>query len=371
MRRRGWLAVVVLCGLALAVAACGSSGSSSTSAAGSGASSQSSASSQKPYKAYVSINFAGNPFRQQILKTMQLATQKGQIANKVTLTDSSAAQTVQAQSQDIDNITRRKPDILTILPASSSGLSAAVERACRAGLIVVAFDSVINTPCIYNVGVDFTANSERAGAWLGEQAKGKSGVILVDQGIPGIPAIDEIFKGYEAGIKQTNPNVKLVPFQGQLAPGPEKAAIANLLPAHRNDLLGVASISFGTSVTSAIKEAGLKPVPLATLTGTNGDLEACMAAGQKCLFGATPATEGAEALRLGVELKNGTADKSKHRVILPAYWIGNAGGVAAYPDVKPTPIKNGLTVFPNLPPSLSQPYKADWLPVTPQEVTGQ
>lgn len=349
-------------------AGCGSSDSSSDSGGSAAAGGEG-----ESYEVYVSLNFSGNSYRQQIVKTMELAQEKGELAGRVDVNISSAGQTVQAQAQDIDNITRRKPDILVILPSSSTGLSAAIERACAAGVTVVAFDSHVETPCVYNVGVDFFENAKRLGAWLGEQAGDKGGTMLVDQGIPGIPAVEEMFDGYSAGIEESNPAVTIKEFQSQLAPGPEKAALAALLPAYKDSLAGIASVSYGTSVMDAVREAGIPPTPLVTLTGNNGDLGACLEnkKEQRCFFGATPATQGADAMKLGVEVRDGDADSEEKEVLLPTAWYSNTGaGIEAYPEVKPEAMKVGVNTFPDLPPTFAQPYSTDWLPITPEELVG-
>jgi ribose transport system substrate-binding protein len=377
--------------VAAALAACGSSSSgssaspaSSSASGGSGGSSTAAPAADastagagsgpnactkaKPCTVYVSLNFAGNPIREQLLKTMQLTQSVGQMAGTVKVVVSQAGDTVQSQAQDIQNIASKKPAILAILPSSSTGLDAAIQTACAQGVTVVSFDSPVGAPCAYNTGVDFSLEGKVLGAWLGQQAGGKKGVFLVDQGIPGIPFEVPADAGFVKGIKMTDPNATIKTYQGGIAPGPEKAAVANALPAVRSNLLGVAAITAAGSVASAIKEGGLKPVPIVNMTGTNSDLQSCITPGQKCLIGATPATEGAYGMRIGWQVRGGA--KISHNTVVPTGWLTSGGDVKSFPSIKPAPLVVGKTVFPNEPPSFTIPYNTTWLPVTPAQVTG-
>jgi ribose transport system substrate-binding protein len=399
--RVGWtrvaLVLTVVAFAAVGLAACGSSSSSSsgsgsgsgsggssggTSTGSSGASSAPSAASYtmgagsgenacskaKPCTVYVSLNFAGNPIREQLLKTVQLAEHVGVMAGTIKVVVSQAGDTVQSQAQDIQNIASKKPAMLVILPSSTTGLDAAIQTACAQGVTVVSFDSPVNASCAYNTGVDFPLEGKVLGAWLGQEAHGKKGVFLVDQGIPGIPFEVPADAGFVQGIKMGDPNATIKYYQGGIAPGPEKSAVSNALPAVRSDLLGVAAITAAGSVASAIKEGGLKPVPIVNMTGTNSDLQACIAPGQKCFIGATPATEGAYGMRIGWQVRGGA--KIAHNTVVPTGWLSSGGNVAKFPDIHPEPLKVGTTVFPNEPPSFTIPYNTTWLPVTPAQVTG-
>lgn len=371
--KKGIILVLVASLAALVLVACGDSDSSTdgdsgttdTTAAAGGDSTAVEASSD-PYEAVLSINFAGNPVRQEVIKIMELATEKGELAGRVKLDIAFAGESVQEQAQSIDNIARKGPDMILVLPSSGTGLSAAMTRACDAGVTVVAFDSVVTSPCVPSIAPEFGEYSVRLGAWLAEQAE--EGSVIVDEGLAGLPAAEEMYKGFVKGIEETNPDIEIVSYESKLTPGGIKAGIANLIPSHRDDLVGIGGISIATAAMAAIEEAGLDPVAQTTVTAVNEDLEGCLTEGQKCLYGAVPLTLGAEAMKLGTEILDGVADESVKRISPPPTWYGNAGAPAAYSDVEPEEIAIGENVFPDLPGSLSQPFSADWLPLTAEEV---
>lgn len=351
---------------ALVVAGCGGGGESTS---GGSDGSSTAATSQEPYDAVLSVNFIGDSPRQEYVRIMRLATQRGELAGKVDLDVVLSGQTVQAQAQSIDNIARKRPDLLIVLPSSGTGLTASIERACAAGITVVAFDSVVTAPCAPSVAPRFNDYTVRLGSWLAEQAD--EGVIFLDEGTPGIPAVEEVVDGYRKGIEETNPNITIVPFEGRLSVAGIKAAVANLIPAYRDELVGIAGISMATSAMAAVREAGLDPVAQTTVTGSNQDLAGCLTKGQDCLFGAVTMAQGAEAMKLGVEMLEGKADESVQRVTPTPTWYGNAGGPTKYPDVEPEEIAIGRNVFPDLPGTLLLPFSAPWLPLTAEEAAGK
>lgn len=356
--------VAALCALAVGAAACGSDDEGNATAGGGGEASE----------VYFSINFTGNAQRQQIMRTMELATEQGPLKGKADLTISTSNNTIQAQAQDINNIVRRKPDAIVILPSSETGLNTAIERACDAGITVVAFDSPVSAECAYNVGVDFVEASKPVGAWLAEQAGGKQGAIFVDQGIAGLPVADQIHEGLVAGIESVGGDIDIAKFQGEFAPGPVKAAVSNLIPAHRDDLIGVATASNTDAVQAALKEGGIDPVPIGAMTALNADTLACLDPKQPCFLGATPMTQGAEALKLAVDLLEGTADEGQRKIVLPLQYLGNDPDRATppgFPEAKPELIEEGTYAFPDLPPDLSLPYRTDWLDITAAQAAGE
>ena len=353
---------------ALVVAGCGGDDSESSSG-GSGRGSSTAPKSNEPYEAVLSANFLANAPRQEYVRIMRLATERGELAGKVNLKVVLSGATVQAQAQSIDNIARKRPDLLIVLPSSGTGLTAAIERACAAGVTVVAFDSVVTAPCAPSVAPRFSDYSERLGSWMAEQAD--EGVIFLDEGTPGVPAVEEVVNGYRKGIEETNPSIKIVPFESRVSAAGIKAAVANLIPAYRDELVGIAGIAMAKSAMAAVREAGLDPVAQSTVTGSNEDLAECLNRGQDCLFGAVTMAQGAEAMKLGVELLEGTADKSVRRVEPTPTWYGNAGAPTRYPDVEPEEIAIGRNVFPDLPGSLLQPFSTPWLPLTAEEAAGR
>src|SRR4051812_39356353 len=101
----------------------------------------------KPYVIYLSNNFVGNDWRQQMQRVAQVSVDKGPLKGKVDLHIEVAEGTVQAQINSLNNIIRQKPDAILVDAASDSALNPTLKRACDAGIVVISFDQVLPDPC--------------------------------------------------------------------------------------------------------------------------------------------------------------------------------------------------------------------------------
>lgn len=321
-----------------------------------------------PCNAYFSINFTGNAFRSQVLKETGLATSVGVAAGKVNLKLASAGTTVEAQAQSIQNIVAGgNAQIIVILSSSPTGLNTAIKSACNAGITVVVVETPVTEPCAYDASVDYRYLALVAGAWLGQTVNGKPGVILEDAGLPGVPFEVAAGRGFTTGIKMTDPKAKIVLFNGMLAAGPEKAALASVAGKYKNNLLGIAGITAGLAMIQGLHQAGFKsPVPITNMTGVNSDMAPCLNKAQKCFYGVVPAYEGAFSLQEAVAIRGG---KSYPRIsTIPGGWFSNTGAVKAFPSVKPLPFAKGTSVFPKYSPDFAVPFAFKPLPVTATQV---
>jgi len=350
--------------LVVFAAGCGSSSNGS----GSG----SSGSTKKDqYSIYMTTNFAGNAFREQIIRTMEFAAKSPPLASRIENFKVVASEaSIQAQSQAIDNIIREKPDAIILQAASTTGVNAAIERACNAGITVVSFDSTATAPCNYQLTSNWVEETENTGSMLVASLKGEKGSFLVDRAIPGQSVADLSKKGYLNAVGK-DPNLKSVEFQGNLDPGQTKSAVANILPANR-DVKGIGLVVFSTQVEEAVADAGLPPVAVASLGAFNEDAIACAREEFPCFYAATPPAQGAEAMKLAIELMDGTADKEKKLRYVPVqYYSNTATSIPGAPGVKVNKFEIGVNAFPELPPTVSIPYGPPWLHITPQEAAGQ
>src|SRR4051812_3084712 len=104
-----------------------------------------------------SNNYAGNSWRQAMLKSYAAATEKA-VADKVVGAADifpTADKEVPTQAAQIQNLILQGYDAIVINAASPDALNGAVKQACDAGIVVVSFDGVVTEPCAYRVVVDF------------------------------------------------------------------------------------------------------------------------------------------------------------------------------------------------------------------------
>ena len=322
----------------------------------------------KVYKIYLSNNYVGNDWRQQMLRSAQVAASKPPLASRVQLTINNAEGKVEAQINALNNIIREKPDAILIDAASGDALNPTIEKACAAGIVVVSFDQVVTAPCAYKLQSNFDTMGVNQAAWIVGALNGK-GNVVIDRGLAGAPVAERFVKMFEDGVK-TAPDMKVVGYYtGEYALGPEQAGVANLLAANPQ-IDGVLTQAYGTGAMKAIENAGRKQVPIVA-AAFNGTAVACLkTAGVTCVLGANPPYLSAEAMRTAVDVLDGKAPASKD-ILLDNPLLTNAPNAGKYlPGTKFQTLELGKNAFPDLAPGLSLPITPDWVEITAAEAAG-
>ena len=215
----------------------------------------------KAKKIALSNNFAGNSWRQAMLKSWDKVTKdavaKGIVAEAPSFTTSENQATEQAAQ--IQNMILQGYDAIVINAASPTALNGAVKQACDAGIVVVSFDGVVNEPCAYRIAVDFKQLGAMQIDYFAK--RGIKGNLLEVRGIAGVFVDDEIHQGITTAVAQ-RPEYKIVgSVHGnwtQTVAQKEVSAILSTLP----PVTAVATQGGdGYGVAQAFKAAG-RPTPV-------------------------------------------------------------------------------------------------------------
>jgi ribose transport system substrate-binding protein len=212
-------------------------------------------------KIALSNNFAGNSWRQAMLKSWDKVT-KDAVAKKVvaaapsfTTSENQATE----QAAQIQNMILQGFDAIVVNAASPTALNGAVKQACDAGIVVVSFDGIVTEPCAYRIAVDF----KQLGAMQIDYFKkrGLKGNLLEIRGLAGVFVDDEIHAGIVGGVAK-NPEYKIVgSVHGnwtQTVAQKEVSAILSTLP----PVVAVATQGGdGYGAAQAFKAAG-RPTPI-------------------------------------------------------------------------------------------------------------
>ena len=322
----------------------------------------------EPYVIYLSNNFVGNDWRQQMERVAKVAVTKDPLKGKVDLHIENAEGTVQAQINSLNNIIRAKPAAILIDASSADGLNPTIQKACDAGIVVVSFDQTVTAPCAYKMHSDFDVMANNQAEWVATMLGGK-GKILKADGLAGAPISEQFAKNF-ATIFSKYPDIQIVGhFNSNYAPGPEQQGVAALLAAHP-EVDAILSQAYGTGAMKALQNADRPMVPIVG-AAFNGTGVACVqTAGAKCWLGANPPSLSAEAIKLAVDVLGGAkpADKT---VLFNSPGLTTDMVAAKYaPGSSAVKLELGKTVFPDLPPGLSLPISPDWVTITPQEASG-
>lgn len=208
-----------------------------------------------------SNNYAGNSWRQAMLKSYDAVTKKAVADGVVAAADvfTTADQEVPTQAAQIQNLILQGYDAIVINASSPDALNGAVKQACDAGIVVVSFDGIVTEPCAYRVVVDF----EDMGRQEIEQLKAlhpDGGNLLEIRGLAGTSIDEAIHKGILAGV-EANPQFKIVnSVTGNWDQTTAQKAVATVLPSLPDIVAVVTQGGDGYGTAQAFAAAG-KPRP--------------------------------------------------------------------------------------------------------------
>jgi ribose transport system substrate-binding protein len=209
----------------------------------------------------LSNSYAGNSWRQLMLRTWDQAS-KGAIdggiikATKVVNANNSAPE----QATQIENLILEGWDAIVINAASPTALNGTIDEACKANIVVVVFDGIATAPCAYKVSFDFVSMGTQMTEFLGKLLGGKGNVINV-RGIAGVSVDEEIEKGVQQTLKQF-PDIKVVStVNGNFTPTVAQKEVSAVLPSLPK-IDGVLSQGGGFGAYQAFKAAGREIPPI-------------------------------------------------------------------------------------------------------------
>jgi ribose transport system substrate-binding protein len=325
-------------------------------------------SQKKAYTIYLSNNFVGNDWRQQMLHTAEIVAKKAPLAGRIDLKIENVETTTQAQINSLNNIIRTKPDAIVIDAASATALNPTIEKACSSGILVIAFDQITSAKCAYGIETDWTEVSAVQAQWIAKKIGGK-GKVLVDRGLAGAPVSDTLTNGYEKVIRQF-PGIEIVGyFNGDYSLGPEQAGVANLLAA-RPEVDAILVQGYGAGAIKALQDAGRKIVPVSGSAFNLSALTCAQTPGAACILASNPPYLSAEALKLAVTILDGHPPESKHIFVHAPLLTTDPTASELFPDLKMEKIEPGKNAFPDLAPGLCLPFSPDWVDINAHEAAG-
>lgn len=322
----------------------------------------------QPYVVYLSNNFVGNDWRQQMERVAKVAVGKPPLMGKVDLHIENAEGTVEAQINSLNNIIRAKPNAILIDASSADGLNPTIQKACDAGIVVVSFDQTVTADCAYKMHSDFDVMANNQAEWVAAMLKG-NGKILMDDGLAGTPISQQFVTNF-TNIFKKYPGIEIVGhFNSNYAPGPEQQGVAALLAAHPQ-VDAILSQGYGTGAMKALQTADRPLVPIVA-AAFNGTGVACVQTpGAKCWLGSNPPSLSAEAIKLAVDVLDGNKPADKTVLFNSPGLTTDLIPVNYAPNSSAVKLELGKTVFPDLAPGLSLPISPSWVDISAKEASG-
>jgi ribose transport system substrate-binding protein len=224
-------------------------------------------------KIALSNNYAGNSWRQAMLKSWDKVTKPAVEQGVVAAADAFTTAENQAteQAAQIQNLILQGYDAIVINAASPTALNGAVKEACDAGITVVSFDGVVTEPCAWRIAVDFKKMGADQLDYLATRLP-DGGNLLEIRGLAGVFVDDEIHAGIEAGVAK-HPQFKIVgSVHGDWTQEVAQKNVAGILPSLPDVVAVVTQGGDGYGAAEAFKAAG-RPVPLIIMGNRQDELQ--------------------------------------------------------------------------------------------------
>jgi ribose transport system substrate-binding protein len=227
----------------------------------------------KDKKIAFSNNYAGNSWRQAMLKSYDIVTKKAVADGVVAAADvfTTADKEVPTQAAQIQNLILQGYDAIVINASSPDALNGAVKQACDAGIVVVSFDGIVTEPCEWRVVVDFKDMGKQEVEQMAKfQPKG--GNLLEIRGLAGTSIDEAIHQGIQEGVA-AHPEFKIVAsVTGDWDQTTAQKAVATVLPS-LPDIVGIVDQGGdGYGAAQAFAAAG-KPRPTIIMGNRQDELQ--------------------------------------------------------------------------------------------------
>jgi ribose transport system substrate-binding protein len=188
----------------------------------------------------LSNSYYGNTWRHQMVESFEEAAkqakQDGKIQDYIVVNGDG---TTNQQMSQMADLILRKVDVIAINAASETALNGTIQKACQAGIKVVAFDSIVSASCAFTLGFDFARYQGDMAREIAKRLNGKGNIIIV-RGVKGSAPDNEMYNGQIEALKQF-PEIKTVAtVYGQATTSVAQSAVANVLPSlpHVDAVLG-------------------------------------------------------------------------------------------------------------------------------------
>lgn len=150
---------------------------------------------EKPYTIGISNPFISSEYRTQMIQELIDVNKEYMDQGLTTELEIESADTdVSGQLQQLQNLINKDVDAILVNPGDVSGLNDTLQEAVSKGIIVISVDQELDTPNVYNVGIDQKEWAKTSAKWLAEKLGGKGNIVLIE-GFPGHPANEARMSG--------------------------------------------------------------------------------------------------------------------------------------------------------------------------------
>jgi ribose transport system substrate-binding protein len=214
-----------------------------------------------PYNLALSNSYIGNVWRTQMINMAKAFVQEADVKPMVKdFQVASSGEDPAAQIAQMENMISAGAQAIIVNAISPTALTPTVQRARQEGVVVVAFDNIVEAPDIVFVNEDQVEMGRKWAEWLVQQM-GDKGKVLMVNGVQGTSVDTDRQKGAKE-VFSKYPNIKLVEVVGKWDPGVAQTVTAQAL-ATNSDITGVWCQGGTDGVVRAFLQAKRPLVPVA------------------------------------------------------------------------------------------------------------
>ncbi|HKE15252.1 MAG TPA: sugar ABC transporter substrate-binding protein [Kofleriaceae bacterium] len=274
-----------------------------------------------PYRIALDNGFIGNTWRIQMIKTAKAyAEQAGVKSNLKEFKVISTGEDLPAQIAAANNFIDAGYDAVIINALNPAAFAPVVKRAKAAGVVLLSFDNVIESPDNIVVNVDQVELGRLAARWLLKEIKTDGGKLLEVRGPSGNSVDRDRHTGFHEILKKSGKKFDVVEVVGKWDDGTAQKATADAIAIHKK-FAGVYVQGGSTGTVRALLDSGHPMVPISGET-ENGFRKLCAkyaAKGLHCSSAGTGPAQVAVTIKAAIAALQG--EKVPQSISLPASYV--------------------------------------------------
>ncbi len=259
-----------------------------------------------PYRIALANGFIGNTWRIQMIKTAKAYADQPDVAAKLKeFKVVSTGEDVAAQIAAVNNFIDSGYDAIVINAQNPTAFTPVIKRAKQAGVILVAFDNILDTEDAINVNVDQKGLGEYWAHWLVEKIP-NGGKILEVRGVAGTSVDTDRHNGIHEVLDASGKKWDVVEVVGKWDDGTAQKVSADAIAVQKH-FDGITVQGGSTGTVRAFMDAGHPFVPVGGET-ENGFRKLCAAhsgEGLTCASGGTGPAQVAVAIKTAIAALEG------------------------------------------------------------------
>jgi ribose transport system substrate-binding protein len=258
-----------------------------------------------PFRVALANGYIANTWRIQMIQTAKAYAAQPDVAAKLKeFKVVSTGEDVAAQISAINNFIDSGFDAIVVNAQNPSAFGPVIDRAKEAGVILVAFDNILDTEDAINVNVDQEGLGELWGNWLNDHLNG--GKVLEVRGVAGTSVDTDRHNGIHKVLDASGKKWDVIEVVGKWDDGTAQKATADAI-AVNGHFDGITAQGGDTGVVQAMIDAkhGFVPFGGETENGFRKFCAAHAADGLKCSSAGTGPAQVAVAIKTAIDALEG------------------------------------------------------------------